>query len=304
MYTDQVIRHQQPRKKSTYALAQYAPTECLLQPGHLAKPYRAEGKFSSLRTRSRCPNEELTGSQRATHNVPHSFIQQLFTEHLVWTRKRAKGQKDKEGKQEPSLGLPAKLKNTPPHTFSLREATHPPRLTHFEVQILLTVKGAQGLTHRPELLGATTDRQASVALSKDPESQISYFLRHGALSLSVLTLKIGWWLRESCPQAPLGGILTQPLHSQLTCDLEDLLNVSVKWAHYITCLIWYQEEKCYLWGQRSWRGHGGGQSLKAPTQNKDPSYALFIHVFYLFFMVVKYTYYILAFPSLGLSLPI
>lgn len=39
-----VIQHQVPKKKPMYALVQYVPMECLLQPRHCAKPCRAEAR--------------------------------------------------------------------------------------------------------------------------------------------------------------------------------------------------------------------------------------------------------------------
>lgn len=84
-----------------------SPAKALCQ----ALQSRGKEKAPSLRTRSQRPNEELTCS----HSAVHSFIQRLFTEHLLCTRNRAKGQLSKEGNQEFSLGLAAEHEDIFPH---------------------------------------------------------------------------------------------------------------------------------------------------------------------------------------------
>lgn len=61
----------------------------------------------------------------------HSFIQGLFLEHLLCTRKGAKEKIDTEGNQESSLGLPIEHENIHPHYLCPTEATYAPTLPHF-----------------------------------------------------------------------------------------------------------------------------------------------------------------------------
>lgn len=70
---------------------------------------------------------------------------QLFIEHLLCTRKRAKEQVDKDENQEISLGLPIQQENIHPQPLGPKEGIHTPKLPPLEVQVFPTMKGGTGL---------------------------------------------------------------------------------------------------------------------------------------------------------------
>lgn len=75
-----------------------------------------------------------------------SCIGQLFIEHLLCTRKRAKEQVDEDKNQEVSLGLPIQQENIHLRPLGPKEGTQAPKLPRSEVQVSPTMKGGTGLT--------------------------------------------------------------------------------------------------------------------------------------------------------------
>lgn len=78
----------------------------------------------------------------------HSCTGQLFIEHLLCTRRRAKEQVDKDENREVSLRLPIQQENIHPQPLGPKEGTHTPKLPPSEVQVSPTMKGGTGLTNQ------------------------------------------------------------------------------------------------------------------------------------------------------------
>lgn len=85
-------------------------------------------KAWTLRTRSQHGHTE----QHMMHFI-HACMGQLFIEHLLCPRKRAKEQVGKDENQEVNLGLPIQQESIHPQPLRPKEGTHTPKLPPFEV---------------------------------------------------------------------------------------------------------------------------------------------------------------------------
>lgn len=107
---------------------------------------RRKGESLIPEIQEQSANEELIRAHRATHNAVQSVSSYVLSTYYGLGRgPRDKGYRGKEGNQEFSLELPTEPEDIYPHPLSPKEATHAPKLPHFEVQIFLTVKGGTGL---------------------------------------------------------------------------------------------------------------------------------------------------------------